>query len=165
MVERERAASPRARPVMSAEQSRRPPHAFRSRRRQDAKNRQLRRLLRDKVSFDLRLIRSPLAAVARPMHVKSVLTSGGPSSSVEAGTLSMALTAVICENCRHIGVVGANALPRVVSCSSCGDRRVIRKGFPVKSKWTETLIEPARASYAERLRPPDEHARRRGVAG
>jgi hypothetical protein len=49
----------------------------------------------------------------------------------------MALTAIICENCRHIGVVAGNALPCVLSCSSRGDRRLVRRGFTVKSSGIE----------------------------
>ena len=50
----------------------------------------------------------------------------------------MALISIICPNCRHIGTVRAAALPCVLSCSVCGDRRLIQKGFRVKSRgWTE----------------------------
>ena len=55
----------------------------------------------------------------------------------------MALMVIICENCRHIGAVDADALPRVLSCSSCGDRRLVRKGFTVKNRSAEALAEQA----------------------
>ena len=55
------------------------------------------------------------------------------------GSLIMALITIICPNCRHIGAVRAAALPCVLSCSVCGDRRLIQNGFKVKNRWTEAV--------------------------
>jgi DNA-directed RNA polymerase subunit RPC12/RpoP len=48
------------------------------------------------------------------------------------------LTRIACPNCGHVGATSA-VLPRVLTCSQCGHRALIRRGKPARSHvaWEE----------------------------
>jgi DNA-directed RNA polymerase subunit RPC12/RpoP len=56
--------------------------------------------------------------------------------------LIVASLTVVCPNCRHIGTVRAASLPRILSCSVCGDRRLVREGFKIRNRDAMTTRKP-----------------------
>jgi hypothetical protein len=74
---------------------------------------------------------------------------------------TMALVTLICANCRHIGAAKALRLPMLLSCSMCGDRRLIQKGFKIKNRWTEA-ISPTKSRDESQLTIQSRPGRRLG---